>query len=653
VAWIGWGGTSEKVFATRLTSAGARAPGWPADGFKVCAARGGQDAPGIVPDGAGGAIIVWLDGGAPLGQVYAQRITADGAIASRWPSDGLLLCASSCEPALTRYPLTELYTQAYTSPVSDGAGGMFVAWRDTRTDGGDVYVQHVLPDASLAAGWPANGLAVCRAPWVQQSPALAADGLGGAIVSWQDNRALGEWTVYAQRVTSDGHPAWAADGIPICTAPRDHVTPRPVGDGSGGAIIAWQDARCPGQAVFASQVGADGTLPTGPAIPLASAALLGASADQGVVRVDWNVTLPQGVIATIYSWAAGGTWHVVGSMAPDPSGRVSFSDANALGGCLHGYGIGLSSCSDGRSIMATTVVSVPAGAGFPSLALTRQSADPINGGLQLGWTIARGAGLTASIFRRTDCSSPSLIATATAEDSGFVTHFDPGLYQGQREYYRLVVHACDADFDLGEASVVVPTSNEYLDMQAEVISTVVDSTSAFLVWKVVRGSPESARLYRRVPGGEWVALGYGNYERVGEYAFRDPGLIPGSHYDFRVGLRNCAVEYFTDVLSIDTPRGPGPGSIPSPPGILGLRGAVPNPGEERLDVSFSLVGSGRATLEVFDVRGRVVVRRDVSSLGPGEHSLSLSDAGRLRPGVYVIRLTEGDRQLTRRASIVH
>jgi hypothetical protein len=87
--------------------------------------------------------------------------------------------------------------------------------------------------------------------------------------------------------------------------------------------------------------------------------------------------------------------------------------------------------------------------------------------------------------------------------------------------------------------------------------------------------------------------------------------------------------------------------------VLGLRGAVPNPGSDGLDVSFSLVGSGRATLEVFDVRGRAVATRDVTSMGAGEHALRLTDAARLRPGIYVIRLTEGDRQFTRRASIVH
>ena len=56
---------------------------------------------------------------------------------------------------------------------------------------------------------------------------------------------------------------------------------------------------------------------------------------------------------------------------------------------------------------------------------------------------------------------------------------------------------------------------------------------------------------------------------------------------------------------------------------------------------------------VFDVRGREVIAREVGSLGPGERVINLADHDRVRPGIYLIRLTESGHQVTKRASIVH
>jgi hypothetical protein len=74
-----------------------------------------------------------------------------------------------------------------------------------------------------------------------------------------------------------------------------------------------------------------------------------------------------------------------------------------------------------------------------------------------------------------------------------------------------------------------------------------------------------------------------------------------------------------------------------------------NPALGPLVVSFSLASDAPAALAVYDVSGRLVVRRDLGSLGPGSHSLRLGD---LPTGVYVVRLTQGDRSLTSRAVVI-
>ena len=48
---------------------------------------------------------------------------------------------------------------------------------------------------------------------------------------------------------------------------------------------------------------------------------------------------------------------------------------------------------------------------------------------------------------------------------------------------------------------------------------------------------------------------------------------------------------------------------------------------------------------------RSVLRRDLSALGAGRHTVSLDEGMRLAPGVYVLRLTQGE-QLARVRGVV-
>ena len=75
-----------------------------------------------------------------------------------------------CQPGTTRPDSRTLPVQ---SVLADGAGGAFVAWNDSRSDLGDVFVQHVLPDGTHP-GWPANGVPVCSAPGMQSLARIAS-----------------------------------------------------------------------------------------------------------------------------------------------------------------------------------------------------------------------------------------------------------------------------------------------------------------------------------------------------------------------------------------------------------------------------------------------------------------------------------------------
>src|SRR5205814_1078934 len=156
-----------------------------------------------------------------------QRMS--GAGVPEWSVDGVALCTAAGDQGI-RPPSGD---QGSPTMVGDGAGGAIVTWYDSRggsfTD--DIYAQHVLASGAVAPAWPANGSALCTAANSQYSPAIIADGAGGAIVTWYDYRGGIKYDIYAQHVLASGavDPAWPADGRALCTAAGDQDFPAIVG----------------------------------------------------------------------------------------------------------------------------------------------------------------------------------------------------------------------------------------------------------------------------------------------------------------------------------------------------------------------------------------------------------------------------------------
>ncbi len=88
------------------------------------------------------------------------------------------------------------------------------------------------------------------------------------------------------------------------------------------------------------------------------------------------------------------------------------------------------------------------------------------------------------------------------------------------------------------------------------------------------------------------------------------------------------------------------------PGVeLALHGPVANP-STRLTVSFSLPNAEPASLVVYDVSGRELVRNPVGTMGAGRHVVTLGTSPTLAPGVYLVRLIRGDQRLVARAVVI-
>ena len=149
-----------------------------------------------------------------------------------WPHDPLV-----------NLPVAPPATGAQINPsiVADGAGGALIAWMDSRSGNGDIYVQHVTAAGTVAPGWPSSGLAVCTAANDQYPPVAVADGAGGVLVAWSDTRPGSQRDIYIQRVTGAGTiaPGWPVNGRQVSTDTHDETQPVICSDGARGALLAW------------------------------------------------------------------------------------------------------------------------------------------------------------------------------------------------------------------------------------------------------------------------------------------------------------------------------------------------------------------------------------------------------------------------------
>ena len=254
IVWQDYRSGTLHTFAQRVNSNGNRI--WTVNGVRVCSNPARQDETQIISDDAGGAIVVWVDERVDE-DIYAQRLDADGNIL--WSSGGVEVC-------------TETSNQCQLEIVKDDEGGAIVTWADYR-DGSDFHIYAQRLDADGATLWDSGGNEICMdAGGGQSQPEIASDGESGAIITWSDYRG-GNEDIYAQRVSYLGTALWETDGVAVCTETDYQRYPQLVGDDAGGAIITWDDYRGDSSDIYAQRLNDDGdVLWTAGGIPVSMAA---------------------------------------------------------------------------------------------------------------------------------------------------------------------------------------------------------------------------------------------------------------------------------------------------------------------------------------------------------------------------------------------
>jgi len=111
--------------------------------------------------------------------------------------------------------------------------------------------------------WTPNGIPASPADGAQIKPRIVPDGSGGAIIAWEDKR-VGPYLAYAQHLTAEGTtaPGWPADGVALPNRGISQSNLVMVPDGAGGAFVASDDNGYAG-VVIVHHLGIDGSPATG------------------------------------------------------------------------------------------------------------------------------------------------------------------------------------------------------------------------------------------------------------------------------------------------------------------------------------------------------------------------------------------------------
>lgn len=267
----------------------------------ICSLTSAQYDTRVAPDGAGGWIVGWLDArGGGLPAIYVQRLNASGA--KLWATDGVL--AFQSYGFLTEFTMTgdgqggafvatvdshdALAYHVYLQRVNPagvrvlGTGGVsavtgtssgqvmptlvnsepgvaVVAFQDSRAADGDIYAQRMTSAGALT--WGSGGVAVCALGGAQSEPVAVPDGSGGALVFWEDGRDVGTtgMDIYGQHLSVAGAQQWTAAGAVVSTASGSQAGIAAAADGTGGALIVWEDMRNLGLDIYGMRLNSSGT----------------------------------------------------------------------------------------------------------------------------------------------------------------------------------------------------------------------------------------------------------------------------------------------------------------------------------------------------------------------------------------------------------
>jgi len=143
-----------------------------------------------------GVIVAWTDDRNSVEHIYAQKITQN--LTPLWTNNGIAVNSIPCNKIVTEL-------------IPDGAGGAIVRWFDYRNSNpGSIFMQRIKNNGDLA--WDSLGVPVTTLGISQAPGGMISDGDGGVIVAWRDE-SYSNGGFMAQRVERSGYWGYPAATI--------------------------------------------------------------------------------------------------------------------------------------------------------------------------------------------------------------------------------------------------------------------------------------------------------------------------------------------------------------------------------------------------------------------------------------------------------
>ena len=245
----------------------------------------------------------------------------------------------------------------------------------------------------------------------------------------------------------------------------------------------------------------------------------------------------------------------------------------------------------------------------------------------LSWKQNREADVAAYFVHRGD--SPAFVPgpsnlIAVSQDTT-ASDPQPGMLA---PHYK--VAARDIHGNLGAFALAFPDAP--VSTLLSLVSSDVSPGRVRLFWY---GGDVASKLFtvERRTTDDWTVLGTVHADAKGHVTFEDASVEAGQA-GYRLSDGGVAVTPETWVTV--------------PKFGLAIEGLSPNPAAERISLAITTADRQDVEMEVFDVRGRRVAHRSMSTPTPGRHLVELQEVAHLAPGVYLLRVSAGDQSAIRR-----
>jgi hypothetical protein len=316
------------------------------------------------------------------------------------------------------------------------------------------------------------------------------------------------------------------------------------------------------------------------------------------------------------------------------------------------------SWSDNLTTWSTPVRASDSPAGYddwlPEVAVAGDNANPLVGSgrpyaLWYDWRDSPAStcgGVSNVYLSRSDDGGATWTRVGVVTDAQSVwTNTRSDIAPNQGDYLSLFanathLYACWADGRNGDPDVFaikVPLETTAADIALVSVQAEPDSVS--LAW-FAAASVSAATVQRSGNGTDFVDLAGIIPDGTGHLVYVDRSVTPGGRYYYRLAWSAGSTTFTTPATLVVVP----------------LRALVllarPNPANEKegWQVLVELADATPGTLELFDVSGRRIVQKVVSGLRPPP--VNLSEGVTLKPGLYLIRLTQAGRSVTTRVTVV-